>query len=119
MSNLLDKDGLQRRDLVTSLVLWLVVQFVAFVMFPLLQLIAVDGGVMQNWFLTSLPVGLGGILLMVASSRLLVFNQEHEHQLKTLTSILAGLAGWLALAGILYPLIVVLFEFFTKSPASK
>ncbi|MBE9030248.1 hypothetical protein IQ266_10950 [filamentous cyanobacterium LEGE 11480] len=114
MSNWLDKESVQRKDLITSLVLWIVAEFVGFVMFPLLQLVRVDGGVMRNWFLTSLPLGLGGILLMVASSRLVVFNQEREHQMKTLAAVLAGIAGWVALAGILYPLWIVCWEFFTK-----
>jgi hypothetical protein len=83
-------------------------------MFPVLQLIRVDGQVMRTWFLTSLPLGLGGILLMVASSRVMLFNQERDHPFKSLSSILAGVAGWLALAGILYPLWIVGWEFFTK-----
>ncbi len=114
MSNLLDKDNIHRKDLVTSLILWLVAEFVGFVMFPALQLIRVDGSVLRRWFLTSLPLGLGGILLMLASARIVIFNNDHDHQMKTLSSIVLGLAGWLALAGILYPLWVVCFEFFTK-----
>jgi hypothetical protein len=118
MSNLLDKDNIQRKDLVTSLILWLVAEFVGFVLFPALQLIQVDGSVLRSWFLTSLPLGLGGILLMLASARVVIFNNDNDHQMKTLSSILLGLAGWLALAGILYPLWIVCFEFFTKAVPS-
>jgi hypothetical protein len=114
MSNLLDKDNIQRKDLVTSLGLWLVAEFVGFVLFPALQLIRVEGSVLRTWFLTSLPLGLGGILLMLASARFVIFNNDNDHQLKTLSSVLLGLAGWLALAGILYPLGIACFEFFTK-----
>jgi hypothetical protein len=114
MSNLLDKDNLQRKDLITSLVLWLVAEFVGFVMFPALQLIQVEGNVLRNWFLTSLPLGLGGMLLMVASARVVLANNETDHQLKTFASIALGLTGWIAVAGILYPLWVVCIEFFTK-----
>jgi hypothetical protein len=108
-------DNIQRKDLITSLSLWGVSQFVGFAMFPALQLIHPKGDVIRSWFLTSLPIGLGGILLMVASSRVVNdLNQRTGNNVKTLISIAAGFAGWLALAGILYPLIVVCTEFFTK-----
>jgi hypothetical protein len=115
MSNTLDKDSIQRKDLVTSLILWLVAEFVGFVMFPALQLIQVEGTVLRNWFLTSLPLGLGGILLTLASARVVVFNTESDHQLKTFASVALAIAGWVAIAGILYPLWIVCFEFFTKT----
>jgi hypothetical protein len=108
-------DNIQRKDLLTSLTLWGVAEFVGFAMFPALQLIRPTGDVMRSWFLTSLPIGLGGILLMVASSRIVNdLNQRTGNNVKTLISIAAGCAGWLAMAGILYPLIVVGTEFFTK-----
>ncbi len=114
MSKTLDKDNIQRKDLVTSLILWAVCEFVGFVMFPALQLIQVEPLVLRNWFLTSLPLGLGGILLMLASARFVVFNTENDHQLKTFASYLLAVSGWVALAGILYPLGIACFEFFTK-----
>jgi hypothetical protein len=119
MSKTLDKDNIQRKDLITSLILWAVCEFVGFVMFPLLQLIRVDGSVLRTWFLTSLPLGLGGILLMLASARLVVFNTENDHQLKTLSSYVIAVGGWVALAGILYPLGIACFEFFTKGMPSN
>jgi hypothetical protein len=114
MSKTLDKDGLQRKDLITALILWAVCEFVGFVMFPAMQLIQVDKSVLRNWFLTSLPLGLGGILLTLAAARLSVFNTENDHQLKSLSSYALAISGWVALAGILYPLGVASFEFFTK-----
>jgi hypothetical protein len=115
MSNLLDKDNVQRKDLITSVGLWVVAEFVGFVMFPALQLIKPEGATMRNWFLTSLPLGLGGILLMVASAKVVIANNESDHQLKTFAAIGLALAGWLAVAGILYPLWVVCIEFFGQS----
>ncbi len=112
MSKLFDQNNTVRKDLVSSLILWLIAEFVGFVLFPLLQLIRVETQVMQTWFLNSLRFGLGGILLMTISSRLLVFHQAHNHPTKILSSVLAGVAGGLALAGILYPLWVVCFELF-------
>jgi hypothetical protein len=114
-------DNVQRKDLITSLLLWGICEFVGFVLFPSLELIKVPGDTMRNWFMTSLPIGLGGVLLMVASSRFVLFTHDRQdNQFKSLSSILAGVAGWLALAGILYPMIVVCTEFFTKGvPASK
>jgi hypothetical protein len=108
-------DNVQRKDLITSLGLWGVAQFFGFAMFPALQLIRPSGAVMRGWFLTSLPIGLGGILLMVASSKVvMVINERTGNNVKTFVSIAAGLAGCLALAGIMYPLIVACTEFFTK-----
>jgi hypothetical protein len=108
-------DNIQRKDLITSLSLWGVAEFVGFAMFPAMQLIRPAGDIMRGWFLTSLPIGLGGILLLVASSRIVNdLNQRTGNNLKTLISIAAGGAGLLAMAGILYPLIVVGIEFFTK-----
>jgi hypothetical protein len=108
-------DNVQRKDLITSLILWGVAEFVGFVMFPALELIKVNPEVMRNWFLLSLPIGLGGVLLMVASSRLVLSIYDRpNNNFKSLSSILAGAAGWLAVAGLLYPLIVVCIEFFTK-----
>jgi hypothetical protein len=115
MSKTLDKDSIQRKDLITSVVLWAVCEFVGFVMFPALQLIQVEGSVLRGWFLTSLPLGLGGILLMLASARFVVFNTENDHQLKTLSSYILALTGWVALAGILYPLGIACFAFFSRA----
>jgi hypothetical protein len=108
-------DNVQRKDLMTSLALWGVAEFVGFAMFPALQLIRPAGDVMRGWFLTSLPIGLGGVLLIVASSRIVpIINDRTGKNIRTLMAIATGFTGWLALAGILYPLLVVCYEFFTK-----
>jgi hypothetical protein len=108
-------DNIQLKDLKLSLVMWGVSQFVGFAMFPALQLIQPKGEVLRGWFLTSLPVGLGGVLLMVASSKIvMLINQRTSGQLKTFVALGAGVASWLAFAGILYPILMAGMEFFTK-----
>jgi hypothetical protein len=108
-------DNIQLKDLKLSLLMWGVSEFVGFALFPALQLIQPKGEVLRSWILMSLPVGLGGILLMVASSKLvMLINQRTSGQLKTFVAIAAGLASWLAFAGILYPVLMAGMEFFTK-----
>lgn len=112
MSKSFDQINTVRKDLVSSVILWLIAEFVAFVLFPLFQLIRVEMQMMWIWFLNSLLFGFGGIALMATASWLLIGYQSHHRSMKILSPVLAGIAGGLALAGILYPLWAVCLQLF-------
>ena len=110
-------NDLQKKDLLTGLGLWLVVEVVSFVLFPTLGLID-PGTRLRTWFLLSVPFGLGGVTLVSLSSRLLATASEHyvKQRLrvgKKISALIGQFAGWLGLAGIMFPFLVMCVEFFS------
>ncbi|MEB3291817.1 MAG: hypothetical protein VKJ24_01520 [Synechococcales bacterium] len=108
-------DEVQRRDLITSLVLWVVAEFVGLLLFPSLELIKPDPAKLRNWFMLSIPLGLGGAFLIAMSSRFVSsMVSRTSGNARSIAVILGQVAGWLGLAGVLYPLIMSLHYFFTN-----
>jgi hypothetical protein len=107
-------DNLQRRDLVSSLILWGVAEFVGLWLFPQLGLIRPSPEVFRTWVLRSLPLGIGGALLISLTSGMVRHSRDQVNPAKTLIAFLAGVGGWVGLVGIVYPLIVSCAEFFTN-----
>ena len=107
-------DELQRKDLFIALGLWVTVEFVSFVFFPAVELIK-PGDRLRTWFLISVPLGLGGALLISASSRFLAMSHDRAAgNAKTLFIFLGHFGGWIGLLGILFPFFMVCSEFFAN-----
>ncbi|MBW4442260.1 MAG: hypothetical protein KME10_13685 [Plectolyngbya sp. WJT66-NPBG17] len=103
-------DDLQKKDLLTALGLWLVVETVSFVLFPTLGLID-PGARLRTWFLLSVPFGLGGAALVSMSSRFLATAGDRAG--RRVSSLIGQFGGWFGLAGIMFPFFVVCVEFFS------
>ncbi|WP_058998169.1 hypothetical protein [Leptolyngbya sp. NIES-2104] len=103
-------DDLQKKDLLTALGLWLVVEAVSFVLFPTIGLIN-PGARLRTWFLLSVPFGLGGAALISMSSGVLAAAGERGQ--RKIGSLIGQFGGWIGLAGIMFPFVVVCIEFFS------
>ena len=107
-------DELQRKDLFIALSLWLVVELISFVFFPGIGLIT-PGENLRLWFVLSVPLGVGGAVLIGASSRFIAaFNETAKKEYKRLYGVLGQFGGWIGLAGIMFPLFMVCVEFFSR-----
>lgn len=107
-------DDIQRKDLFTALGLWLTVELVSFVFFPLVGLIN-PGARLRTWFLISIPLGVGGALLMSLSSRFMAIASEtNQKSSKPMYRLLGQFGGWIGLAGIMFPFYMVCVEFFSN-----
>ncbi len=105
-------DELQRKDLLTALGLWLTIEAVSFVLFPMLGLVD-SGARLRAWFLLSVPLGVGGAVLIGASSRsMAVLGEKGRKRARLIQTLIAQFGGWLGLAGILFPFVMVCGEFF-------
>lgn len=114
MMNYFSLDELQRKDLLTALGLWLTIELVSFVLFPMLGLID-PGARLRTWFLISIPLGLGGAVLIGASSRLVaILGEKSSKRRRVIQTWIAQFGGWFGLAGIMFPLAMVCGEFFAK-----
>jgi hypothetical protein len=110
-------EDLQNKDFWTSLALWLGIEIISFVIFPILGLIN-PGERIRIWFLTSIPLGLGGAFLISASSRFLAGGSGQRattRSSKSLAATLGQFGGGIGLAGILYPFVMVIFEYMAKA----
>ncbi|WP_421656606.1 hypothetical protein [Leptothermofonsia sp. ETS-13] len=107
-------DELGRRDFLTGLILWVVLMLVSFVLLPGIGAIQ-PGDRMGTWFSLSLLFGIGGSFLLGASSRFMaITNERASSGSKSLLSIFGQFAGWIGLAGVLFPFIMATGEFFAK-----
>jgi hypothetical protein len=70
-NNNFSPEEIQRKDLISALTLWLLAEFIAFAVFPATEIIKPAKGELNQWFLTSLPLGLGGVLLFASHRGLL------------------------------------------------
>ncbi len=112
MNNNFSFDEVQRKDLFIALGLWVAVEFISFLFFPVTGLIN-PGDRLRDWFLVSLPLGIGGAILLASSSRFMAMaNEQRQTNAKSLLKILGHFGGWIGLAGILYPLWMACWEFF-------
>ncbi len=107
-------DELGRKDFLSALALWVVIEIVSFLLLPGLGAIQ-PGERTRIWFSLSLPLGIGGAFLIGASSRFVaVTNERAASGAKLLLSFLGQFGGWIGLAGILFPFVMVVGEFFAK-----
>jgi hypothetical protein len=114
-------DEIQRKDLFTALTLWVIVELVSFILFPALGLINPGGATLRTWFVLSVPFGIGGAILISMTSRFLaIMNDKIKREYRFLYAFLGQFGGWIGLAGVLFPFLMVCIEFFTniKLPSS-
>lgn len=110
--NYFSLNELQRKDLLTALGLWLTIELVSFVLFPMLGLIDPDAR-LRTWFLISVPLGVGGAILIGASSRsMAVLSEKGSKRTRLIQTWMAQFGSWVGLAGIMFPFVMVCREFF-------
>jgi hypothetical protein len=108
-------DEIQRKDLFTALSLWVTVELVSFILFPALGLIQPAGATLRAWFFLSVPFGIGGAILISMTSRFLaVMNDKIQREYRFIYAFLGQFGGWIGLAGVMFPFLMVCIEFFTK-----
>jgi hypothetical protein len=108
-------DELNQKDFLTALTMWLVVEVMSFLILP-----PMIGGPsaerLQSMLWPSVIFGVGGAWLVGNASRFIAITHEQRHGVnqRSVMSILAQAVSWFAVAGILYPLIIVAGEFFSR-----
>lgn len=73
-------DELTKKDFLTCIGMWLVLEVVCFLIFPALKFVQTPEERLRAWFITSIPLGIGGALLSAASSRFLAIANDGEYQ---------------------------------------
>lgn len=106
---------LVRKDWLTALSVWICLEILSFVLLPRFQLIQAPNKSL-TWFFTSVPLGLMGALLIGLSSEFIQQCQDNlvSRSNKWLLTWIGQVAGWLGLAGVLFPLLVVVLEIWAK-----
>ncbi|HEY9751103.1 MAG TPA: hypothetical protein V6C63_20635 [Allocoleopsis sp.] len=108
-------ENITQRDFSTALGLWVFLEVLALFLFPAFGLIK-PGDRWQGWIATSIPLGLIGAFLVGASSQYInVTVDRADRTNKPLLILLGQAVGWLGLAGVLFPLLIVGIEFFTNT----
>lgn len=108
-------EDITQRDFFVALGIWVFLEVLGLVLFPALGLIQ-PGDRLNGWIATSVPVGVIGAFLVGASSQYINVTVDRADRTNKPMQILLGQAvGWLGLAGVLFPLLVVAIEFFTKT----
>lgn len=103
------------KDWFKSLGIWVVLEVLCFGLAPYWRLIE-PGDRWQHWFLLSIPAGIVGAILIAFSSQ----SVEHLNNQRTTLSklpllFLGQIMGGVGLAGILFPLMMLLLEFVSKA----
>ena len=108
-------EDITQRDFFVALGLWVFLEVLGLFLFPALGLIK-PGDRWQGWVATSIPLGLVGAFLVGASSQYInVTVDRADRTNKPLLILLGQAVGWLGLAGVLFPLLIVAIEFFTNT----
>lgn len=107
-------EDLHKKDFLTALKLWVAIEVISFWFLPTLQPIEAESR-MRLWMVISVPLGLGGAVLIAASSQFVA----HTGYLakgggKKLLSTVGQFAGLFGLTGVLFPLIVVTIELMSQ-----
>lgn len=107
-------EDLAKKDFLASITMWVVLEVVSFIVFPALRLIQ-PGNRLQTWFWISVPLGLGGALLIGGSSQFVaMINDRAIRTNKPLLVWLGQAVGWVGITGILFPLLMVCIEFLSE-----
>jgi hypothetical protein len=107
--------SLAEKDFLVALGLWLVLEGVGFFLAPRFGLID-PGERLMHWFFVSMPVGIVGAILIGASSQAVdAFNHRKTGTQKLMLIFLGQVAGGVGLAGVMFPLVMVLLEFLVKT----
>jgi len=108
-------EDLAQKDFFVSLGLWGVLEIVSFLILPALGFVPANAP-LKVWFLLSFPFGVGGALLIAASSHFVALTNEYAYTKsgRTIASFLGQFGGWLGFAGILFPFAMVLNEIIAK-----
>lgn len=102
--------GVARKDFFSTLSAWLIFEVFSFFLLPGFKLIPA-GQKHATWFLISVLLGVLGTILVVVSSQFIFLCQTYLHGgNKKLLLWLGQLGGWLGLAGVGFPLIIVGLE---------
>jgi hypothetical protein len=106
---------LARKDLFVCLGIWLALEIICFGILPTL-LLAEPRTTLQQWFLFSLLLGIGGVILTAGSTQLDSFLQSEASfsRNRLLRSLLVAPVSWLGLLGISFPLLVMSLQLFGK-----
>lgn len=97
---------LARKDLMTCLGIWLALEIIGFGLIP--AIVSASVAQPDNWFLISLPLGIGGAFLMASGTQLTFNALERESRIqKRLIHLLSFLTSWAGLLGIGFPLLVI------------
>jgi hypothetical protein len=97
---------LARRDLMTCLGTWLALEIVGFGILP--TIVSSSPTQMENWFLLSLPLGIGGAFFTASGTQLFTHATAQETRVQQrLFYLLSGLSSCLGLVGIGFPLVVI------------
>ena len=104
---------LAQRDTFTAWIVWSLLEGLSLFVFPSFRLLSGDDKLL-TWLLFTVPLGLVGAVLVGASSSLLQYANQHL-QSRTLAKRLAlemgQLTGLIGLAGIGFPMIYIIIEF--------
>jgi hypothetical protein len=96
-----------RKDCFSALFVWIVIAGFSFILLPGFGLIEAKNK-QSAWFFASLPPGVIGSILVGTCSELIRLCQEHyQGRSKRLLIWLGTLGGWLGLAGVIFPLIII------------
>jgi hypothetical protein len=107
-------EELGRKDFMTGLMLWLVLEVLTFIFLPILGVIPFSDR-LRGLFLLSLPLGVGGAFLLGASSRFVaVTNERISSQSKILLSFLGQFGGGIGMTGVIFPFFIAAAEFFAN-----
>lgn len=101
-----------RRDLFVCLGIWLALELVCFGILPALNF-GRSGYSPENWLMISLPVGVGGAVLMASSAQLAAEEQWRRSSNPWGLSFITVFLSWLGLIGIGFPLFVMSIQLFT------
>lgn len=104
---------LWRKDFLSGLGLWVVIEIVSFLLLPALGAIE-PGERLKAWFSLSIPLGIGGAFLLAVSSRYIAGTNEQSNGSKP-SSLIGQSGGWLGMIGILFPFLMVTGEFLGKA----
>lgn len=105
---------LARKDLFTCLGIWLALELVSFGLLPAIGLSASTVKT-DTWFILSLPLGIGGAVLMASSTQLSseIYAHQDSHRAShnpiqpIFFSVLESLTSWIGLLGIGFPLLIL------------